>query len=443
MIKLQRPWILGLGAISLIVLGLSAIHLLNKEKAGYWPFLAILALAGLAGSSYTAQRAGEPVLVVNEGSRAHRTWQTAGWGVFAFFLVATPYLLDSFRVQQVNKSMYFAVAVLGVNLIIGYSGLISLGHGAFMGIGAFLSVILVEDYDFKLWQALFVIIPVSFVIGLIVGIPALRIKGLYLALVTFALSYAFPTILKISGIDKRTGGDLGRNISLDKQVQPGRLKGILGLNSLDAPAQEQIYKYWLMVLVTGIAFLLVRNIVKSRAGRAVIAIKENQIGAAVSGVPLTTYKVITFGISAVFAAIGGWMYALLFSEANPNTFGPALAISLLLALVLGGVYTLQGALVGSLLYVFLDDLRTRVTLTSVAGWRPGFFQISEGSPLTQAVLGVALILIAFFAPGGVVFIARKVRASLIRVVPTIPTADALSAASVDSTRSEPEVATSH
>ncbi len=443
MIKMQRPWILGLGAVSVIALGLSVIHLLNKEKASFWPFLAILSVIGLGVSSYTAQRAGEPVLVVNEGSRAHRTWQTAGWGIFGFFLLATPYLLDSFRVQQVNKSMYFAVAVLGVNLIIGYSGLISLGHGAFMGIGAFLSVILVEDYGFKLWQTLFVIIPVAFVIGLIVGIPALRIKGLYLALVTFALSYAFPTLLKIEGIDKRTGGDLGRNISLDKQVQPGRLKGILGLNGLDAPAQEQIYKYWLMVLVTGISFLLVRNIVKSRAGRAVIAIKENQIGAAVSGVPLTTYKVITFGISAVFAAVGGWLYALLFSEANPNTFGPFLAISLLLALVLGGVYTLQGALVGSLLYVFLDDLRTRVTLTSVAGWRPSFFQISEGSPLTLAVLGVVLILIAFFAPGGVVFIARKLRASLIRVVPTIPTADAVASSAVDTSVSEPEVAASH
>ena len=443
MIKMQRPWILGLGAVSLVVLGLSVIHLLNKVTAGYWPYVGILSVIGLGTATALAQRASEPVLVVNEGSRAHRTWQTAGWGVFAFFVVATPYLLDSFRVQQVNKSMYFAVAVLGVNLIIGYSGLISLGHGAFMGVGAFLSVILVEDYGFKLWQVLFVIVPVSFVIGLIVGIPALRIKGLYLALVTFALSYAFPTILKIEGIDKRTGGDLGRNISLDKQVQPGRLKGILGLNGLDAPSQEQIYKYWLMVLVTGICFLLVRNIIKSRAGRAIIAIKENQIGAAVSGVPLTTYKVITFGISAVFAAIGGWLYALLFSEANPNTFGPLLAISLLLALVLGGVYTLQGALVGSLLYVFLDDLRTRVTLTSVAGWRPSFFQIAEGSPLTQAVLGLVLILIAFFAPGGVVFIARRVRASLIRVVPTIPTADAVASANADSQVSEPEVATTH
>jgi len=99
--------------------------------------------------------------------------------------------------------------------------------------------------------------------------------------------------------------------------------------------------------------------------------------------------------------------------------------------------------VGSLLYVFLDDLRTRVTLTSVAGWRPSFFQIAEGSPLTQAVLGLVLILIAFFAPGGVVFIARRVRASLIRVVPTIPTADAVASANADSQVSEPEVATTH
>jgi branched-chain amino acid transport system permease protein len=424
MIKLKNPWILAVGAASVVALALTVINLLNKETAGFWTPLGLAALVGLVVSVVSANRAGEPVLTVNEGSRAHRTWQVVGWGIVAFFVAATPYLLDSFRVQQVNKSLYFAVAVLGVNLVIGYSGLISLGHGAFMGMGAFLAVILVEDAGWPLWATLLLIIPLSFLVGVIVGIPALRIKGLYLALVTFALSYAFPILLKVEGIDKRTGGDLGRNISLNKQVQPGRLKSLLFLNGQDAPSQEQIYKYWLLVLVTGISFLIVRNIVKSRAGRAVIAIKENQIGAAVSGVPLTTYKVITFGLSAVFASIGGWMYALLFSEANPNTFGPALAIALLLALVMGGVYTLQGALVGSLLFVFLDDLRTRVTLTSVGGWRPSFFQIAQGSPLTQAVLGVMLIMIAFFAPGGVVWIARRIRASVIRVVPAVPTAEA-------------------
>jgi branched-chain amino acid transport system permease protein len=342
--------------------------------------------------------------------------------MFAFFVVATPYLLDSFRVQQVNKALYFAVAVLGVNLVVGYSGLISLGHGAFMGMGAFLTVILVEDNGWPIWATLLLIIPLTFIAGLIVGIPALRIKGLYLALVTFALSYAFPIILKIDqwGISGRTGGDLGRNITLKHQVLPGHLKGILGISGKDAPAQEQIYKYWILALVTAISFLIVRNVVRSRAGRAVIAIKENQTGAAVSGVPLTTYKVVTFGLSAVFAGVGGWMYAVLLNQATPNGFGPLLAIALLLALVLGGVYTLQGALVGSLLFVFLDDLRTRVTLTSVLGWHPKFFQISSGSPLTQAVLGLILILIAFFAPGGVVSLCRRIRGYVLRVVPAIP-----------------------
>lgn len=435
MIKLSRPWVLPVGAATVLLLGISVLKLLNKEKASYWAFLALLAIVVAAGTLFTLQRSREPVLTVNEGSRAHRTWQTGGWALFGFFVLFTPYLLDSFRVQQVNKALYFAVAVLGVNLVIGYSGLLSLGHGAFMGMGAFLAVILVEDNGWPLWATLLVIIPVTFVIGVIVGIPALRIKGLYLALVTLALSYAFPTILKIDqwGISERTGGDLGRNISLKNQVLPGRLKGVLALGGRDAPAQEQIYKYWILVLVTAISFLIVRNLVKSRAGRAIIAIKENQTGAAVSGVPLTTYKVVTFGLSAVFAGIGGWMYAMLLNQATPNGFGPPLAIALLLALVLGGVYTLQGALVGSILFVFLDDLRTRVTLTSVFGWRPNFFQIASGSPLTQAVLGVILILIAFFAPGGVVWISRRFRASIIRVIPRIPGSERPAAMAADDT----------
>jgi branched-chain amino acid transport system permease protein len=444
MTKLNRPWILAVAWLSAVVLGLSVIHLLNKERSSAWVVLAVLGVVALAGAIFAARQGDEPVLTVHEGSRGHRAWQYAGWGLFAFFVLVTPYLLDSFRVQQVNQALYFAVAVLGVNLVIGYSGLISLGHGAFMGIGGFLTVILVEDEGWPVWATLLVIIPVAFLVGVLVGVPALRIKGLYLALVTLALAYAFPIILKISefGIEERTGGDLGRTISLDKQVQPGRLKGLLLLNGRGAPQQEQIYKYWIFVLVTGICFLLVRNIVKSRAGRAIIAIKENQTGAAVSGVPLTTYKVVTFGLSAVFAAVGGWMYATLLNEASPSSFGPILAISLLLALVLGGVYTLQGALVGGLLFVFVDDLRRRVELTSVFGWRPSFFQIADGSPLTQAVLGVILILIAFFAPGGVVWICRRFRASLIRVIPAIPPADDASARAAGpvgtSVKSEPE-----
>lgn len=449
MIKVSRPWVLPAGAVSIIGLGLAAIKLLNKSHSSAWVWIALISLALMAGSVWAARSTPEPVLTVNEGSKAHRAWQTSGWAIFAFFVVATPYLLDSFRVQQVNKGLYFAVAVLGLNLAVGYSGLLTLGHGAFMGMGAFLTVILVEDNGWPVWATLLLIIPVTFLAGLIVGVPALRIKGLYLALVTFALSYAFPIILKIDqwGISERTGGDLGRNISQKNQVLPGSLKGLLGISNKSAPVQEQIYKYWILVLVTAISFLIVRNLVRSRSGRAIIALKENQTGAAVSGVPITTYKVVTFGISAVFAGVGGWMYAVLLNQATPNGFGPAIAISLLLCLVLGGVYTLQGALVGSILFVFLDDLRTRVTLTSVFGWRPSFFQISSGSPLTQAVLGVVLILIAFFAPGGVVFLCRQIRAHILRVVPQVPGAEnAVKATASDDTvrpvAAEPEAAVS-
>lgn len=419
---LQRAWVLVVGAVSLIAIGLSAMNALNRETATFWQILGVVSLVGLVAAVRGAYSGKDPVLQVVEGSTAHRGWQIGGWGIFAFFVLITPYVLDGFRVQQINKGLYFAVAVLGINLVIGYSGLISLGHGAFMGMGAFLAVILVEDAGMPIWATLLVIIPATFVAGVIIGIPALRIRGLYLALVTLALSYTFPILLKIHefGIAQRTGGDLGRAISRENQVVPGSLKGVLFLNGRDAPDQEHIYKYWIFVVVTAICFLIVRNVIRSRPGRAVIAIKENQIGAAVSGVPLTSYKVITFGLSAVFAGVGGWMYALMLSEANPNGFGPIIAISLLLALVLGGVYTLPGALVGGIVFVLLDDIRTRVTLTSIFGWEPSFFQIEKGSPLTQGVLGIALIIIAFFAPGGIVSIARQVRARVIRVIPQPP-----------------------
>src|SRR5690606_9114026 len=149
-----------------------------------------------------------------EGSGAHRGFQFVGWGIFALFAVIVPYTLPNFRVTQFGQAIAFGVMILGINLIIGYSGLLSIGHIAFAGAGAYTTMIMVNDNGWDYWMTWPMVIVICFLFGAAVGIPALRIKGLYLALVTLALAYTFPILLKIDewGISTKTGGDNGRTI---------------------------------------------------------------------------------------------------------------------------------------------------------------------------------------------------------------------------------------
>ena len=211
------------------------------------------------------------------------------------------------------------------------------------------------NYDrFDLWMTLPIAFVICFLFGALVGLPALKIKGLYLALVTLALAYTFPILLKIDqgGIAKHTGGDNGRTLT-EKMVPTSWMRSLLHLNGRDGPTQVAIYKYFALVLIAAVCFLLMRNIMKSRPGRAMIAIRDNSTGAAVSGVPLSRQKVLIFALSAAFAGIGGSMMAAVLDSVGPTTFGFTYAILTLMGLVLAGVATLHGCWLGGLFVVFL------------------------------------------------------------------------------------------
>lgn len=359
---------------------------------------------------------GGALLRLREGSSQHRGFQIGGWGTFAVIILLTPYVLPSFRVSQVSLSIAFGVAILGMNLVIGYGGLLSLGHVAFMGIGAYVTTILLNDSGWDVWMTLPVVVVACFIAGLIVGIPALKIKGLYLALVTLALAYTFPILLKIEGggVARRTGGDNGK--TLREEVRPpGWARSLLRVGDSKPAVQIAVYKYFCMVLLAAICFLLVRNILKSRPGRGLIAIRDNQIGAAVSGVDISRYKVVAFGISASITGIGGSMLAVVLNSVGPTSFDANYAVLLIMGLVLGGVATLHGCWLGGLLMVFVQDLASRFHFTAIP-----FFKIVKGSPLTRAVFGLVLVLVAFFAPGGFMSLAKKIKGKLISVIPNPP-----------------------
>lgn len=357
--------------------------------------------------------ASKPMFVLHQGTSQHRIYQAIGWLCLAIPMIIAPYILPSFRVAQLAQAAGWGVAILGMNIAIGWSGLLSLGHIAFTGLGAYATTILINESDWDFWMTLPVAFVLCFVAGGLVGLPALKIKGLYLALVTFALAYTFPILLKIEGggIARRTGGDNGRNLD-EKLVPTGSLSWLTGGDGADESTRIAIYKYWIMVVIALLSFLIVRNVLKSRPGRAMVAIRDNQIGAAVSGVPLNKTKVLAFAMSAAIAGIGGSMIAGVLDSVGPTVFDANYAIITLMGLVLAGVATLHGCWLGGLFVVFLQDFAPRMVD------KIPFFEVDV--VYARAIYGLMLVLVAFFMPGGVVSGTRKLRARIVQVVPKPP-----------------------
>ena len=364
-------------------------------------------------SSTTPRQPGAPLLVVREGTRQHRIYQVVGWACLVVPLLLAPYILPSFRVAQLAQAAGWAVAILGMNMVIGWSGLLSLGHIAFTGLGAYMTAIFINEYRWDFWMTLPVAFVVCFLFGAIVGLPALKIKGLYLALVTFALAYTFPIILKIEGggIARRTGGDNGR--TLVEGLKPTSwMRSVLGLGSEDISTRIAVYKYFAMLIVAFVCFVLVRNIMKSAMGRSMIAIRDNQIGAAVSGVNLNRQKVLVFGISAAFAGIGGSIIAGVLDSVGPTVFDANYAILTLMGLVLAGVATLHGCWIGGLLVVFLQDFAPRLIKNLPI--------IHPDVQYAAVIFGLVLVLVPFFLPQGILSFTRQARARFVRVIPARP-----------------------
>ena len=381
--------------------------------------LLVLLVIMVAVIAFAATRK-EPVLRLLQGSSRHRTYLIVTWGLFALFAIALPYILTAvsgeFMVGRMNRALYLAVAVLGVNLVVGYSGLIALGHSAFVGIGAFTCGSLIMDHGWDYWMTIPIAMLFTFIVGVLLGIPALRIRGLYLALLTIALAAMFPTLAKLDilGIADRTGGVNGRNIT-ETMVAPDWVRSIIRID--ETSDQQAIYRYFVIAFFTAMAFLITRNLIKSRPGRAIIAIRDNETGAAVSGVNLPMYKTITFGVSAALGGLAGVLWAMnsAFVAEQDFQFAP-LAIPLLIGLVIGGVGTLEGALVGSLVYVFVNEWSKGVDDT-LADWG---VEIANLEKLTPLVFGVILILVTFFAPGGIAGFGKLLKSKVVQVIPQPP-----------------------
>ncbi|MDP5023429.1 MAG: branched-chain amino acid ABC transporter permease [Burkholderiaceae bacterium] len=302
-------------------------------------------------------------------------------GLIALIL---PWLISDFRVFQVNLMLVYAIAVLGLNLLTGYGGQISLGHGAFYAIGAYTAAILMDQAQWSAYATLPVAALVCFAAGILMGFPALRLDGHYLALATFALAMAIPQLLKYKGIEDYTGGVQG--IVLDKPLP------LFEMEFLGKELSEDRWMYYLVLIVAVLMFWLANNLVKGRIGRAIVAIRDQPIAAGALGVNLTAVKTLTFGVSAAYTGVAGALGAIAVSYVAPDSFHTFLSISFLVGAVVGGLGTIPGALFGAAFIQFVPNVAD---------------EISKSAP--WAVYGAILIALIYVAPGGVMGMLNKLK----------------------------------
>ncbi len=302
-------------------------------------------------------------------------------GLIALIL---PWLISDFRVFQVNLMLVYAIAVLGLNLLTGYGGQISLGHGAFYAIGAYTAAILMDQAQWSAYATLPVAALVCFAAGILMGFPALRLDGHYLALATFALAMAIPQLLKYKGIEDYTGGVQG--IVLDKPLP------LFEMEFLGKELSQDRWMYYLVLIVAVLMFWLANNLVKGRIGRAIVAIRDQPIAAGALGVNLTAVKTLTFGVSAAYTGVAGALGAIAVSYVAPDSFHTFLSISFLVGAVVGGLGTIPGALFGAAFIQFVPNVAD---------------EISKSAP--WAVYGAILIALIYVAPGGVMGMLNKLK----------------------------------
>jgi branched-chain amino acid transport system permease protein len=341
-----------------------------------------------------------PIAAFEQGSGPHRVAQVAAWGLFAAVAIWVPFGADATDVGRFTDSISVAVAVMGLNIVTGMSGQVSLGHSAFMGTGAFTTAILVADHDWSFFATVPIAALLCFAVGIVVGIPALRLKGLYLALATLGLSIIFPKIVEKYDF---TGGTNGKRLGRKRLVPPE-------WTHLDQRADRHVWIYFVTLAFAIVLFVLARNILRSRPGRALIALRDNPIGAEVSGVNLARYKVTAFGLSASYAGIAGSLLMFNSDIASGSSYSLNRAIALITGLVLGGVATIAGPAIGGLIVVWLPKLIE----DRISGENP------RDSAWSTIAYGSALIVIMFAYPGGLANLVRAIRSKLVVVRPRPP-----------------------
>ena len=341
--------------------------------------------------------------------RQTRAFGFVAFAAFVVFVAVLPAFVSDFKARDYSYVGIYLIALLGLNILTGYTGQISLGHGAFMAIGGYTTAILmVGNEQFggpisggmkDLWT-LPVAGLVAGLVGLAFGVPALRLSGLYLALATFAVAVAMPSTLR--RFEEFTGGSTGIQLTGSPELTGGSSNvEILG-KSL-TPNDWMYYLAWSIALV---AFVVACLVLRGRTGRAFRAVRDSETAAVSSGVSLARYKTLAFGISAAYAGVAGGLFAIATASVNPENFPVALSIFLLVGIVVGGLGGLSGLVFGAIFVYFIPLWAQGQDLGSLL---PGRIVEEAQKPGGAAIVfGVVLILLMFFLPNGVAGLFHRV-----------------------------------
>lgn len=305
-----------------------------------------------------------------------------------------PEQISDYRLFLFSTMIIASIAVLGLNLLTGFNGQFSLGHGAFYAVGAYTAAILMDQLNFPYWATIPAAAIVCFIVGYLFGLPALKLEGHYLALATFALALAVPQILKYRWLEGLTGGVQG--IVLLKPEVP------FGL-----PLSEDQWLYYFCLITMIILYWAAANMLNSRSGRAIMAIRDQNMAAETMGIDIALYKTVTFGISAAYTGIAGALSASAIAFVAPDSFTIFLSIKFLIGLVVGGMGSLMGSVIGGIFYVLVDNSAQALSQ---------FVKNDLGLPFdlsAYTVFGVLLIAIIYVMPmgiaGGLYILWRKLR----------------------------------
>jgi branched-chain amino acid transport system permease protein len=316
--------------------------------------------------------------------RLKRLLEALAFVVLVAVVVVMPRLISDFHARELALVGVYFIALIGLNVLTGYSGQISLGHGAFMAIGGYTTAILTIDHGVRdLWT-----IPIAGVIagiaGLLFGVPALRLSGLYLAIVTFGIAVSFRQVLIKYG--HFTGGTTGKIMKLPQSE--------LGIHT--TPNRWLYYLTWTVALVLlAAAWFLLRG----KFGRTLQAVRDSEVAAVSSGVSISLYKTLAFGISAFYAGIAGSLFAIAVFFVDPGTFPIQLSIWLVVGLAVGGLGSLSGLIGGAALIYYLQ-----YHADTVARWAnhlPGLSLDPKQPGIPSIVFGAVLILVMLVLPTGV------------------------------------------
>lgn len=303
-------------------------------------------------------------------------------------LAIFPFLVPNYYIYVANYMAIMVIVAIGLNLLVGYTGQISLGHAGFFAIGAYCTVVLMHQAHFPFLLALPVAALVAAIFGFLIGFPALRLEGPYLTIATLGFGI---TITLIIGKIELFGGRDGLHA-------PKLVVGGWHINS-------DVDFYFLLVPITILLAWFARNLVRTKIGRAFIAIRDADVAAETMGVNLSYYKTLSFAISAFYAGVAGGLYAFVLGFIEPELFGLVMSITFLAYIVVGGLGSIMGSIAGACLIAWLDlQLRNILDVPYLGDWlkhlSDSYFSITGVSNIQLLILGLIMVLIMVFEPHG-------------------------------------------